>query len=564
MIKGIGVSSGIGIGPVLILKKQEIKVPNTLVEDSKAEIKKFDDALSQVINETNDLYEKTLQEIGAEEAAIFEAHKSILEDEFSLVNPIKERIENDKMNAALAVETQLNEIISMFQNMDDDYMRERAADAKDIKTRLINRILGVEETDLSKLDKKYIIVAEDLTPSNTAKMDAKNVSGIVTQIGGRTSHTAILARILEIPAVVGASEITKACSNEDTILLDGETGEIFINPDKELVEKYQIRMEEIAQEKKQLQEFFAKPSLTLDGHKVELAANIGTPEDSERALECDAEAIGLFRSEFLYMDRDGLPNEEEQFEAYKKVLVTMNPKPVIIRTLDIGGDKDLPALNMPKEENPFLGYRAIRLCLDRVDVFKVQLRALMRASYYGKLRIMFPMISNINELRAAKGLIEEVKAELKNEGLPYDENVEVGIMIEIPATAVMADIFAKECDFFSIGTNDLIQYTVAVDRGNEKIAHLYSPFNPAVLRLIKMAIDAAHANGIFCGMCGEAAGEIGLTEILVGLGLDEFSMSASGILKIRKRISEIDYKKAQEKAKEILTLASAEEVLEKI
>lgn len=559
MHMGIGVSSGFSIGNVVLLKKEALIVPQHRAADVDAEMAAFEATLAAVIAETQALYEKALTEMGASEAEIFEAHKMILEDS-EMTDPIRDSIRSDGDNAAWAIEKNMNGVIELFTAMEDDYMRERAADMRDIKERLLRSVLGLRCTDISKLNEGTVIAAYDLTPSDTAKMDSKHVVGIVTEVGGRTSHTAIMARTLEIPAVVGISGLLASVVDGDEIALNGDTGEVFVHPDEGQKAAFYALREAFIAKKKELAGLIGQPSATADGRSVELAANIGTPDDLTRVLENDAEGIGLFRSEFLYMDRKNLPTEDEQFEAYKSVVSGMSNKPVIVRTLDIGGDKELPALKLHKEENPFLGYRAIRLCLDRVDLFKVQLRALLRASMFGKLRIMFPMISSIGELRHAKAILGEAMAELREKGIPFDEHIEVGIMVEIPSTAVLADLFAKECDFFSIGTNDLIQYTVAVDRGNEKIAPLYSQYHPAVLRLIAMTIEAAHANGIFCGMCGEAAGDVLLIPALIGLGLDEFSMSASSILPAREVIGKLNYENTRSMAKELLQMATADEV----
>ena len=439
-------------------------------------------------------------------------------------------------------------------------MAARSRDIEDMKKRILAKLLKIEEIDLSKLPKNTILVAKELSTSDSAKMNLKNISGIITEIGGVNSHMAIIARTNEIPAIVGIRHIFENIKENDFIALNGATGEIFLNPTQEKIEELTKNQENIKQEKQELEKYKNKKAITKDGHQVELLANIGGPQDIQIVIDNTAEGVGLLRSEFLYMDAKDFPSEEEQFEAYKKIAESLENKRLVIRTLDIGGDKDLKYMKLPKEENPFLGYRAIRIYLDNVDLFKVQLRAILRASSYGNVAIMLPMISSIEELRKSKEIIEEVKQELKTKNIKFNENIEVGIMVEIPSSAVMADEFAKECDFFSIGTNDLIQYTIAVERGNEKLANLYSHFNPAVIRLIKSAIDGAHKNGILCGMCGEAAGDVKFIPLLVGLGLDEFSMNANKILKARKLITDLSFEECKELANKVLKLESTEEV----
>ena len=433
-----------------------------------------------------------------------------------------------------------------------------------MKKRILAKLLKIEEIDLSKLPENTILVAKELSTSDSAKMNLKNISGIITEIGGVNSHMAIIARINEIPAIVGIRHIFENIKENDFIALNGATGEIFLNPTQEKIEELTKNQENIKQEKQELEKYKNQKAITKDGHQVELLANIGREQDIPIILENTAEGVGLLRSEFIYMDAKDFPTEEEQFKVYKKIAENLENKTVVIRTLDIGGDKDLKYMKLPKEENPFLGYRAIRVCLDNIDLFKVQLRAILRASAYGEISIMLPMISSIEELRKSKEIIEKVKKDLKAKRIKYNENIKIGIMIEIPSSAIMAEEFAKECDFFSIGTNDLIQYTIAVERGNEKVANLYTHFNPAVIRLIKSAIDGAHKNGILCGMCGEAAGDIKFIPLLIGLGLDEFSMNANKILKARKLITSLDYSKCQILAEEILKLVSTQEVKEKL
>ncbi len=562
MLKGTGVSPGIGLAPAIKYYKQELVIPEGPGKGVESELAAYETALAIIIKETEELAQNTSKNMGASEAAIFDAHVMILQDA-ELSAPIFNAIRGGD-NAVHAVCESMDALIQFFDEMEDSYMRERAADIKDIKVRLISRLLGVEFRDLSSLPEKSIIVANDLTPSDTAKIDKTHIAGIITEVGGRTSHTAIMARTMEIPAIVGCANATSTIEEGALIAIDGSTGEVFMNLSEEEVADFQAKIELASHQKAALKRFADTRSITKDGHTVEVAANIGTPGEARRAAELGADAIGLFRSEFLYMDRNTLPDEDEQFFAYKESLLAMEQKPVIVRTLDIGGDKKLPALPLPKEENPFLGYRAIRISLDKQDLFKTQIRALLRASAFGKLRIMFPMISSLDELRSAKSIVNNCMDELTSEGTAYDKDIDIGIMIEIPAAALIADKLAKECDFFSIGTNDLIQYTVAVDRGNERVATLYSQYHPAVLKLIQMSISAAHAAGIPCGMCGEAAGDPLLMPLLLGMGLDEFSMSASSILTARKLITELDYFRCKGIVQRILELGTAAEVTEEL
>ncbi len=556
---GIGVSPGIGIGKVIVKKEPTIKIEKKIVDEPQREISKLNVAREKGKEQIEDLYQRAFNTIGKEEAGIFRAHRMILEDP-EFFGQIESKIIEEKINAEWATSEVTKFFINMFEAMEDEYMRERAADIKDVTGRLIRIILEIEETDLGNLSEEIIIVAEDLTPSDTAQMDRNKVIGFITEIGGKTAHSAIMARTLEIPAVVGLENATEIISDGDYVILDGDTGTVIINPDENIVEEYKRKKENLIEFRKKLEQVRGQKSITIDGFKVEIAANIGTPKDVDGVLKNDGEGVGLYRTEFLYMDRDKLPTEEEQFEAYKEVAVRLEGKPVVIRTLDIGGDKELSYLQLPKEMNPFLGYRAIRLCLDRTDIFRTQLRALLRASAFGNIKIMFPMISAIEELREAKNILEEVKRELRDENVKFNENIEVGIMIEIPAAAVISDLFAKEVDFFSIGTNDLIQYTTAVDRGNRKISYLYNEFHPALLRLIKTVIDNGHKEGIWVGMCGEVAGNPQLIPILIGMGLDEFSMSASSMLGARWIINNISKKDMEDLVEEVLKLPTAEEV----
>ncbi|NQD97875.1 phosphoenolpyruvate--protein phosphotransferase, partial [Staphylococcus xylosus] len=474
----------------------------------------------------------------------------------------EEKIKNEQVNAPTALSDVTGQFITIFESMDNEYMKERAADIRDVSKRVLAHILGVELPNPSMIDESVVIIGNDLTPSDTAQLNKEFVQGFVTNIGGRTSHSAIMSRSLEIAAVVGTKSITKEVKQGDMIIVDGLTGEVIIDPTEDEVIAYQNKRERFFEDKQALQQLRDEPSTTADGTHVELAANIGTPDDLKGVIENGAEGIGLYRTEFLYMGRDEMPTEDEQFEAYKKVLETMEDKRVVVRTLDIGGDKELPYLNLPEEMNPFLGYRAIRLCLDQPDIFRPQLRALLRASTYGKLNIMFPMVATIKEFRDAKALLLEEKENLINEGIEVSDDIELGIMVEIPSTAALADVFAKEVDFFSIGTNDLIQYTMAADRMSERVSYLYQPYNPSILRLVKQVIEASHNEGKWTGMCGEMAGDETAIPLLLGLGLDEFSMSATSILKARRQIKGLSQNEMEELANRAINCATSEEVQE--
>lgn len=559
MIRGKGVSAGIGFGKIVVLKNQERRIEKKTVENPKKEMKKFKEALKQVTEETEEIVNTTK----GTEKEIMNAYLMIMQDP-TLTAETENAITNLNYSAEYAVEIGFNSVIQIFENMDDEYMAGRARDIADIKNRVLAKLFNEEVVNISKLEPETIIVATELTTSDTAKLDFDNVDGIITEIGGTNSHTSIMARTHAIPAITKVEEATKMFRTGDYVAIDGESGEIYLNPTKKEKEKLEDLQDNLIKEKEELEKFKDAVTKTSDGYVVELVANIGTPADAEIALKNTAEGVGLLRSEFLYMDSENMPTEEEQFKAYKEVAEKMEDRPVIIRTLDVGGDKELKYLHLDKEANPFLGYRAIRLCLDNIALFKTQLKAILRASAYGNLSIMFPMISSIEELREAKKILEECKRELDVKKLPYKKHIKVGIMIEIPSAALISYGLAKECDFFSIGTNDLIQYTVAVERGNEKISKLYTKFHPAVIRLIKQAIDGAHNAGIFCGMCGEAAGDELFIPLLIGLGLDEFSMNSNSILKARKRISELEKFDCQELAEEILGLTSAEEVEKKL
>lgn len=557
--KGTGASPGIALGKALVVEHKELVIEKRTITDVDAEIAKLREAVQLSKTELEKVKEKAAKELGEAEAEIFGAHLLVLEDP-ELTGAAEAKIADEKVNADFALNEIKEMFVAMFESMDNEYMRERAADIKDVTNRVLRHLLGIKVVDLSALDEEVVLVAHDLTPSDTATMNKKMVLGFLTNIGGRTSHTAIMARTLEIAAVVGLTDITENVKDGDFLVFNGDTGEVIINPDEETKAAYAAKKQAFEEEKKALELLKGKESVTLDGRRVELAGNIGTPNDIEGLIKNDAEGVGLYRTEFLYMDSDKLPEEDTQFEAYKAVLEGMSGKPIVIRTLDIGGDKKLDYLPLDEEMNPFLGYRAIRLCLDRTDIFKTQLRALYRASVYGKLRIMFPMISSLEELLKAKEVVKEVQAELDAEGIAYAKDVEIGMMIEVPSAAVISDVLAKHVDFFSIGTNDLIQYTTAVDRMNQKISYLYNQFNPAVLRLIKMVIDNAHKEGKWVGMCGEAAGDQMMIPILLGFGLDEFSMSPISILPARKLITSVNEADMKKFADEVLAMGTAEEI----
>ena len=537
MKKGIAASKGYAIGTVLIQKHEEVIITDEKITDIEAEKAKLAKALEASKAQLQVIKEKAAKEMGAEEAEVFEAHLTLLDDpEFA--GAMDMAIETEQLNVLKAIENTRNTFVMIFESMDNDYMRERAADLKDVSNRIIANAAGVSVNPFENAKENTVVVAHDLTPSDTAQLDRRKVVGFLTNIGGRTSHSAIMARTLEIPAVVGIGDITTSVKDGDTIIVDGIEGLAIINPSEEVVNEYIAKKEAFKAEQEELKKLITVKTVTKSGKRVEVCGNIGKPEDIDQVIANGGDGVGLFRTEFLYMDRDNAPTEEEQYEAYKYVLEKAEGRQVVIRTLDIGGDKTLPYLPLPEEMNPFLGYRAIRLCLDRKEIFKVQLRALLRASVYGKLAVMFPMISGLEEFEAAKAVVEECKQELLAEGIKASEDIQWGIMVEIPAAAVMADELAKHVDFFSIGTNDLIQYTLAADRMSEKVSYLYNPMHPAVLRLIKMTIDGAHKHGKWVGMCGEMAGDEAAIPTLVEYGLDEFSMSATSMLTAKKIIME--------------------------
>ncbi|MNO58666.1 Phosphoenolpyruvate-protein phosphotransferase [compost metagenome] len=560
-IEGIAASAGVAIAKAFKLEHPDFTITRRDADHAAAEIARLDEALAKSQQELEAIKERTLQELGEKKAEIFESHLLILNDP-ELLTPVRDKILSDKLTAEFALDEITKQFIEMFQNMKSDYLKERAADMRDVTKRVLTHLLGLTFMNPADITEEVIVIAEDLTPSDTAQLNRTYVKGFTTNIGGRTSHSAIMARSLEIPAVVGTKEVLSKVNQNDIVIVDGLDGAVIVNPTPEVLEQYQEKrdhhLRQIAEWKK-LQEV---ATTSKDGVHVELAANIGTPNDVNGVLDNGGEGVGLYRTEFLYMGRTELPSEDVQFNAYKTVLEKMEGKPVVVRTLDIGGDKELPYLDLPKEMNPFLGFRAIRLCLDRTDIFRTQLRALLRASVYGNLRIMFPMIATLNEFRQAKALLLEEKEKLVSEGMQVSDSIQLGIMVEIPSTAVLADQFAKEVDFFSIGTNDLIQYTMAADRMNERVSYLYQPYNPSILRLVKMVIDAAHKEGRWAGMCGEMAGDATAIPLLLGLGLDEFSMSATSILPARSQIMKLSKAEMASLSEKALQMQTAEEVVE--
>lgn len=560
MLKGIGASVGIGIGNAVVIKDVELDIKKRVIDNFEIELEHFNKALEYTKEKSKNMADALRKRVGNKEAEILYGHVLLMSDPM-LIAEIETGIRNQMLNSEYVLEEVCERFAGIFESMDDELMQQRATDMRDIKTRLQKAVLGLEDVDLSELEDNSILIAKDLTPSMTAGLDPDKVSGIITQLGGVTSHSAILARALEIPAILSVPDILDKVSNNELICMDGEEGVLHVDPSPEII--YEFKKKQIEQEefKKILETYKGKESVSKDGKKVEIAANIGKPEDVKKVLEYDADGIGLFRTEFLFMDRDSIPNEEEQFEAYQKVAIAMKGKPVIIRTLDIGGDKEIPYMNISKDENPFLGYRAIRLCLDRKDdIYRPQLRALLRASAFGNIKIMIPLITSIEEVYEAKNLIEEEKSRLDEQGIAYNKNIEVGVMIETAAATLISDILAKEVDFFSIGTNDLIQYTMSVDRGNDKVSYLYSVFNPAVLRAIKHIISEANKAGIQVGMCGEAAADPKLIPLLLYWGLDEFSMSASYVLKSRKLVIDTDIKALKEMEEKVMALESESKV----
>ena len=560
MYKGTSASAGIGIGTAVIVEEAELVIERREIADADAEIQRFKGTLERTIADTERMAQDLAARVGEKEAEIMQGHMMLLSDPM-LTGEIENAVRNEKVNSEIAIENVCNMYADMFASMGDELMQQRATDMRDIKTRMQKTLMGIQSVDIAALAPGSVLVAKDLTPSMTAGINPANVVGIVTELGGRTSHSAILARALEIPAVVAVTGFLSGVRDGDEVVLDGSSGDVYVNPDEETKKLFTGRQSRFMEEKKELEKYIGRPSVTKDGVRVEIVANIGKPEDVEKVLQYDGEGIGLFRTEFLFMDREAMPTEDEQFEAYKKVAEAMDGKPVIIRTLDIGGDKEIPYMGLEKDENPFLGYRAIRFCLDRKeDIYKPQLRALLRASAYGNIRIMVPLVTCIEEYRQARALVEELKGELDSKGIPYKRDIQVGIMVETAAASLIADIFAKEADFFSIGTNDLTQYTMAVDRGNKKVSYLYSTFNPAVLRSIKHIISCAREAGIMVGMCGEAASDPLMVPLLLAFGLNEFSMSASAILRTRKLVTEYSVAELQAVADKAMSFATAAEI----
>jgi phosphotransferase system enzyme I (PtsI) len=560
ILKGIGASAGIAIAKAYRLEEPELKIEKKEITDKEAEKQRFKQAIEKSKSELETIKEHANRELGADKAEIFAAHLLVLSDP-ELLNPVIDKVSSEGVNAEFAMKETADMFVSMFEAMDNEYMKERAADIRDVTKRVIAHLLGVQIPNPSLISEEVIIIAEDLTPSDTAQLNRQYVKGFTTDIGGRTSHSAIMARSMEIPAVVGTKTATDGIENGVMVIVDGLDGDVIIDPSSDVIAQYEEKKAKFEAQKAEWAKLVNEPTVSKDGVHVELAANIGTPADVKGVLENGGEAVGLYRTEFLYMGRDQLPTEDEQFDAYKTVLERMEGKPVVVRTLDIGGDKELPYLNLPKEMNPFLGFRAIRLCLEEQDIFRTQLRALLRASSYGNLKIMFPMIATVSEFREAKAILLEEKEKLVASGVQVSDSIEIGIMVEIPSTAVMADLFAKEVDFFSIGTNDLIQYTMAADRMNERVSYLYQPYSPAILRLVSMVIEAAHKEGKWAGMCGEMAGDPIAIPLLLGLGLDEFSMSATSILPARTQIKALSKEQAQSVKETVLNMSTTEEVV---
>ncbi len=562
MISGILASPGIAFGKALLLKEDEIVINRKKITDDQVdqEVQRFLDGRSKAAEQLQAICVKAGETFGEEKAAIFEGHIMLLEDE-ELEQEIIDLIKKDHVTADAAAHSVVEGQAKALEELDDEYLKERAADVRDIGKRLLQNILGLHMVDLGSIAEEAILVAKDLTPSETAQLNLKKVLGFITDLGGRTSHTSIMARSLELPAIVGTGSVTTTVKNGDFLILDGVNNKIYVNPTEAEQEELKAIQTQYLSEKHELAKLKDLPAITLDGHQVEVCANIGTVRDVAGAERNGAEGVGLYRTEFLFMDRDSLPSEEEQFQAYKAVAEAVGSQAVIVRTMDIGGDKDLPYMNLPKEENPFLGWRAIRIAMDRKEILHAQLRAILRASSFGKLRIMFPMIISVEEVRFLKAELETLKAQLREEGKAFDESIEVGIMVETPASAVIARHLAKEVDFFSIGTNDLTQYTLAVDRGNDLISHLYNPMTPSVLGLIKQVIDASHAEGKWTGMCGELAGDERATLLLLGMGLDEFSMSAISIPSIKKIIRNTNYEDAKALAEQALDQPTADDLM---
>ena len=560
MFEGIPASRGIGIGSICVIAEHELKYDNAKIEDVAAEQKRFQDAIDKFKTETTEMAEDIRKRIGPKEAEILEGHLVMISDP-SMSGEMNKMIATGQC-AEAAVEAVCDMFIGMFSKMDDDMMRQRASDIADVKVSLLKILLGIEDVDISKVAPGTILVAKDLTPSMTSQIHKENVAGIITEVGGKTSHSAILARALEIPAVLSVPDITTLVKDKDTAIVDGTEGNVYINPEGDVLSSYIIKREEFIKKQAELKNFLGKETVTADGTNLELFCNIGTPKDAKKAVECDGEGIGLFRSEFLFMDNNHMPSEEEQFAAYKEAAEVLGGKAVIIRTLDIGGDKDIPYLNMKKEENPFLGYRAVRYCLGNRDTYKVQLRAIIRASAFGKVKIMVPLVTCVDEIREVKALVADIKKDLDAEGIAYDKNIEVGCMIETASASLIADLLAKESDFFSIGTNDLTQYTMSVDRGNADVAYLYSTFQPSVLRSIKHIIECGRKEGIPVGMCGEAAADPLMIPLLISFGLTEFSVNPVLVLTARCIISKWSKAEADELTEKVMNLDTEKEIVD--
>lgn len=565
MISGISASPGIVFGKALVLKEEKIIIDNQKIVDDQieTEIARFYEGRTAALEQLSSIRDRALKSLGEDKAAIFEGHLMILEDE-ELEEEIIDYIRSNKANAAAAAGKIIDQQVQMLSEIDDEYLKERAGDIRDIGNRLLKNILGMHIVDLGDINEEAILVAYDLTPSETAQLNLEKVLGFITDIGGRTSHTSIMARSLELPAIVGTNNVTEKVNSGDYLILDAVNNAVYVNPTQDQIDALKAQQAQLAEEKAELAKLKDLPALTLDGHRVDVVANIGTIRDCEGADRNGAEGVGLYRTEFLFMDRDSLPSEEEQFQAYKEVVEAMNGRIVVLRTMDIGGDKELPYLDLPKEMNPFLGWRAIRIAMDRREILHAQLRAVLRASAFGNLAVMFPMIISVEEIRELKAVIAKLKQELRDEGKAFDENIQIGVMVETPSAAVNAKFLAKEVDFFSIGTNDLTQYTLAVDRGNEMISHLYNPMSPSVLGLIKQVIDASHAEGKWTGMCGELAGDERATLLLLGMGLDEFSMSAISVPRIKKLIRNVNFADAKalaDKAMQVPTVAEIEQLV---
>ncbi|ARK31646.1 phosphoenolpyruvate--protein phosphotransferase [Halalkalibacter krulwichiae] len=562
-LTGIAASSGVAIAKAFVHEEPDMTIELKEIQDPATEVQRLDDALTKSKEELSVIKDKTEKELGPDKAEIFAAHLLVLSDP-ELVDAVKAKITDDKQNAEYAMNEVSSMFITMFENMDNEYMKERAADIRDVSKRVLGHLLDIEVQSLATISEETVIIAEDLTPSDTAQLNPVFIKGFATDIGGRTSHSAIMSRSLEIPAVVGAKEVTAKIKTGMTVIVDGLDGTVIVEPTEDEIVTYTKKRDDFMKQKAEWAKLVGEQTTTKDGQHVELAANIGTPKDLEGVINNGAEGIGLYRTEFLYMGRTELPTEDEQFDAYKEVVERMEGKPVVIRTLDIGGDKELPYLDLPKEMNPFLGFRAIRLCLEEQEIFRTQLRALLRASAYGNLKIMFPMIATLDEFRQAKAILLEEKSKLVDSGVTVSDEIEIGMMVEIPSTAVAADLFAKEVDFFSIGTNDLIQYTMAADRMNERVSYLYQPYHPAILRLVKMVVDAAHKEGKWAGMCGEMAGDEVAIPLLLGLGLDEFSMSATSILPARSQLLSLSKEELAVFANDMLYLDTADEVEQRV